>query len=975
MRLTSLGALLTLFFATTAAGQEIRFYIFDGDTGHGPLVNARVAIDGETRGVTNADGRFVATVKPGKHTVKVYTPARSATIESVIAAPGEVAEVIVTLSIGLKPIISVEQRVVEVSAVTDSKQQRQSGTVTGRCLSDKGQPLRGVQVFVLGQSSTATTEADGRFSLSVYAGQNAFSFIRAGHRNARRDNVAVKASESTDLGQIVMPFANPELEEFVVTAPYIEGGVAALVSERRETSNVVDVIGSEQMAQTGDSSAAGALKRVTGLSIVGGKYIYVRGMGERYSSTTLNGMYLPSPEPERRVVPLDMFPTGILSSVVVQKTYSANQSGEFGGGVVQLRTKRLPENDFFEASLSTGGRLGTTFTDGLTYEGGDYDYLGIDSGARAFPSRVYSETERTALRLCSIATRTGCLTPDDLTALGRAFPDTYDTSRRTVPLDFGGSISGGFVRTSGKYTFGGVSSLQYDQSWTRDRMERNTFRVSAGRLERSDGGDIDSLTRNIQLSGILELGLDIGRNHRIATTTLLLRNTDDETSQFTGTNADERSDVRVSRLRWIERELFTQQLRGEHTLSDYKLRWHYGLSLADRVEPNRRISQYDRGIGTDEPFGLSAKPEGNRRFYSDLDDIAHDLSTSVRYTIQAAGKSKTATFVELGGTGLIRDRVVETRRYKFQGPARQPESHDLLFARENIGNEMGQYRLLNTTQATDDYEAAQTVYGGYLTSEWGMLNSMRLMAGVRLESAAQSVSTFSPFTGDDPLEANLENTDILPSASATWLMSKAMQLRAGYGRTVSRPEFRELSAARFDDVTNRRSVVGNPELERALIDHYDLRWEYYLNTKDSISFAGFYKDFTSPIETKISCGADKTLTFRNSPSAHNVGGEFAWRKGLDSLGLGQTFLAGNVAVIQSNVDLGDSDGCETSSERPLEVRAHTLSIFSLVTTQRIHHGSGTFCTMCPVDASSRWAPAVYPMSTNSHVISSTLSSA
>ena len=304
------------------------------------------------------------------------------------------------------------------------------------------------------------------------------------------------------------------------------------------------------------------------------------------------------------MVPLDMFPTGILSSVVVQKTYSSDQPGEFGEGVVQLRTRRL--KDFVDVSLSTGVKMGTTFEDGLSYRGGEYDWLGIDSGARRFPSNVARVADETALRTCSIALRENCLQPEDLAELGRAFPDEYDTTTRTAPPNLGVSTSGGFVRSGSDLRFGGVASLQYDQDWVKELRTRDTFRINGGQVEKSDGGTVESLSRTIQLSGIVELGLELGKTHRFATTTLLLRNTDDEASQFVGTNADERSDVRVARLRWVERELFTQQFRGHHDLPEVELKWHYGFSLADRIEPNRRISQYDRGIGTEEAFGLSS---------------------------------------------------------------------------------------------------------------------------------------------------------------------------------------------------------------------------------------------------------------------------------------------------------------------------------------------------------------------------------
>ena len=519
--------LLMLMSLGLAQAADVRVYVFDGDEGHRPLPGISVSVNDVSVGTTNADGRVVTTQAPGQISIELKSSTRSAQLDAVPVIEGETTEVMVTLYLRLTPRTHIEHRPqAAASDVAVEETAGTPGTVTGRCVDEENAPISGAQVFVRGRSETVTTDRNGHFSLLLPAGDHALSMIRTGHRNGRVEKVTITAEQSIKVPDVVMPKSNPALEDFVVSAPYLEGGVAALVSERRETSSVVDVIGAEQMSQNGDSSAAGALKRVTGLTIVGGKYIYVRGMGERYSSTTLNGMFLPSPEPERRVVPLDMFPTGILSSVVVQKTYSSDQSAEFGGGVVQLRTRRLPEKPFFEASVSTGGRVGTTFARGLTYEGGDHDWLGFDSGARALPSSVKQATDDTALRLCSIALREGCLAPDDLTALGQAFPATYDASSMDVPLDVGASVSGGYVTRLNGIKFGGVTSVQYDQGWEKDVRTRNTFRISAGNLERSDGGEVERLVRTVQLSGILELGLDIYKSLKLATTTLFLRKTD-----------------------------------------------------------------------------------------------------------------------------------------------------------------------------------------------------------------------------------------------------------------------------------------------------------------------------------------------------------------------------------------------------------------------------------------------------------------
>ena len=298
---------------------------------------------------------------------------------------------------------------------------------------------------------------------------------------------------------------------------------------------------------------------------------------------------------------------------------------------------------------------------------------------------------------------------------------------------------------------------------------------------------------------------------------------------------------------------------------------------------------------------------------------------------------------------------METRRFKFQGPSGQSDPLNVLFADENIGPDMGQYRLQNTTQATDDYSAEQEVISAFIQSQWVAMKRLRFAGGLRMEDAVQDVQTFSPFSGDEPVGGRLANVDFA-SVSSTVSLTDDMQLRAGYGRTVSRPEFRELSPARFDDVTNRRSVVGNPELDRGLLDHFDLRWEWYFSGQDSLSIAGFYKSFTNPIEVKISCGADKTLTFRNSPEAENLGAEIAIRKDLGFIDLSEAYVSSNLALIDSTVDLGNSDGCETSSTRPLRVNRPMFE--SAIGLQAVDEaGTRPSCITSQVSASSKSAPA------------------
>ena len=407
---------------------------------------------------------------------------RTALLTSIPIIAGEVTEVLVTVWRSQAAHVQVEHhpdigRKVEASKL-NTKDLGPTGTITGRFMSPDQRFVAGVQIFVRGRPETASSNRDGAFTFKVPAGTHGISFIRSAYRTSRRDAVTVTANEVMKLGDIVLQPSNPSMEDYVVSVPYIEGGIAGLVSEQRDTSNVVETLGAEQMARSGDSDAASALTRVTGLTIMGGRYIYVRGMGDRYSATRLNGLFLPSPEPERRVVPLDLFPTGILSAVVVQKTFSPDQPGEFGGGVVQMRTRGLPEKSFFSASISSGYRMDTTFEETKAYPGGDLDWLGMDDGTRALPAAVRRAVDDTSLRTCSLALTENCLSFEELGEVGRAFPEGWDRSGILVPPDVGASISAGYVRSFGANKFGGVASLSYGQNWQAVERENNMFRIT-----------------------------------------------------------------------------------------------------------------------------------------------------------------------------------------------------------------------------------------------------------------------------------------------------------------------------------------------------------------------------------------------------------------------------------------------------------------------------------------------------------------
>jgi TonB-dependent receptor len=440
---------------------------------------------------------------------------------------------------------------------------------------------------------------------------------------------------------------------------------------------------------------------------------------------------------------------------------------------------------------------------------------------------------------------------------------------------------------------------------------------------------MEELENEIVLAGILVLGLDLAKGHRLRLTSLVDRITTDTARRYEGHNRDLGAPIRVSRLRWVERMLIVNQLRGEHDLSAHvpraklHLTWRYTFSAATRDEPDRRDYRYDLEDEAEDLWLLSNRPEGNSRFYSELTDYNHDVGVDVKSTFGAwLGLDATVR----GGINLMfKDRQVDTRRYHFldKGPLSRLEEVraaplEIAFAPEYVSPEGWQFQEF--TRPTDNYFASHRIWALYALADLPLVKGLTLSAGVRVEGSRQVVTTFELFNPEaDPDRAVLDDVDPLPAVGLTYRFYEKMLVRAYYARTVNRPDFRELSTATFNDVTGGRQIFGNPDLERATIDNYDLRWEWYPSRHTNISLAGFYKEFHQPIESVVIPSAQFSVTFDNARGARNMGLELAGRLdfGLLHRSLRDLYLAGNLAWIYSRVRLND-EGIQTSQQRPLQ---------------------------------------------------------
>lgn len=915
------GLALALALAGAARGEEAgRLDVYAFTPGGRPAAGVEVEA-GPARGRTGPDGAVRLSVPAGQHDVRLRWEGRPVGAVRLPIVWGEISEVIVHLAAEGPAAVDVEAPGWPRAPAEVPAEEIPVGAVTGRAVDARsGEPVAGARVLVRGWLDEGRTDAAGAFRVRVPAGAQTISVIHPDYATVTRE-VHVPAGGATALEVELTPTA-VELTAHRVTGYRLAGGLAALLEERRERQTVGEVLGAEQIAKSGDGDAAAALRRVTGLTVVDGKFVYVRGMGRRYSSTLLNGSTLPSTEPEKRVVPLDLFPTDVIESLAVQKSYSADLPGEFGGGTVQVRTRGIPDEPFFGASVSTTYREGTTGRDGLTYDGGDADFLGYDDGTRALPPAVKTAASFEPLVLEDPFTGEG-YPIEVLEALGAAMPNTWTAERKTVPPDLGLDVSFGDRTEALGGALGYRVGVGYDNGYQRRRGVQRAFGLGAnGALVPIVDYRTESLTNTVELSALASAGYAPAEGHEVSVDALWVRSTQDETEVYQGLLANDDATIRVTSLNYVEQQLMSTQVRGEHDTERLEVDWRYTFAYASRYQPDWRRTRFD----LDPALGasiLSNRPEGNQRLFNDLEDFNHDLSGGVGIPFPWVGGREAK--VGVGGGYVVRDRESATRRFKFihRGPrSRDPDvlaqPAERIFAPENLGADG--FTFEEITRATDNYEAQQTIEAFFATLDIPVLEAVDLSLGVRVERSRQEVTTFNLFSrAQDPQVADLDTTDVLPAVNLSWRLTDDLVLRTGYGRTLSRPDFRELSSAPFDQVIGAGVFIGNPDLDRTRIDNVDVRLEYYPATDELISIGAFYKRLDAPIETVILGGANRTITLENAEQGWNVGLELEARKGLGFIApfLEGFYAAGNLALIYSEVELG-STGIATEDERPLQ---------------------------------------------------------
>ena len=688
--------------------------------------------------------------------------------------------------------------------------------------------------------------------------------------------------------------------EIVVQGKYIPDVI-------RSTPQVVSVLSTEDIARTGAGDIAGALTQVTGLSVVGNGYVYVRGLGDRYSLAMLNGLPLPSPEPLKRVVPLDIFPTNIVASAVVQKSYSANYPAEFGGGVINLTTTVIPEESFLSVQTGISGDSETTSRLGYTHYGSSTDWTGYDGGARSIPGPLAKALAKgRPLGIDSLSPNLPLnqrlAEMQEITASLTNAATTLAQTNYDIPVNSSAELSAGLRTVFGDgIGLGIVGSFGFDNSWgTKDAIRQESNDPLLNNLN-SDGRQVTT-DNHVVVNGLFGAGIEFGE-HTVRWTNVYIHDTIKRTKLASGldTSSDEFNFIKQGTA-FYERQLFDTQLVGEFKFETFSVDMRGSYANSKRKAPYERsfLYKYDPSVG-DYVNNLSQTGKADISF-GDLNEDVYGAGIDLAYRLEgdiSATLTAGYAYSDTKRSSIRRDfRFISVDGALDANVAQ--ERPDYLLSDYNIYN----YNIVLSESSGQSgaaaYDAGLRVHGAYGMVDLEPMDGLGINIGVRYETAKEYVTPLNldgtPST--TVTSSALDNSYWLPAATITWNFAEDMQLRLNASKTIARPQFRELANQVYQDIDSDRQFLGNPFLVDSKLFNAEARYEWYFGRNERFTLAGFYKKIDNPIEafSDQSTGSVRT-SFVNAPSAKLFGAEIDVQKNFSLDSMGGLFVDRSLVIV------------------------------------------------------------------------------
>ncbi|UXP30590.1 TonB-dependent receptor [Reichenbachiella agarivorans] len=808
------------------------------------------------------------------------------------------------------------------------------GTVTDR---SNGEPLFGVAAVVAGTTKGAVTDFDGKFEFQLEPGVYNLQFSFVSFERINITDVVVDAGEVTVLHNIMMNESVETLEAVVVSAEAIRSSETALLTVKRKSPALMDGISAASFDKIGDSDAGDAVKRVTGVSVEGGKYVFVRGLGDRYTKTMLNNVDIPGLDPDRNSLQIDIFPTSLLNNMMVAKSFTADMPADFTGGMVNIETKDFPDERIFDISVSTGFNPSMHFNDNyLSYKGSSTDWLGFDDGQRSLPQYAKETTIPTPLSAIG-----GQYTEQEVNTFVNSFDPNMAAQRSTSFMDYGVSATYGDQTSVGSGKLGYIFSLSYKNSTKYyDDVVYGEYQLSSdlsrNELQYSLIQDGERGESNVLLAGLAGLAY---KTH-LSKYKLMVMHLQNGESTAMKLNIDNDGDAAIGQsgyqasadnLSYNQRGLTNVMLNGEHNNSNgnWNVEWKLASTFSNMVDPDIRRTAFTITPSGNSVFSPGAGGYPSRTWrYLDEVNLVGKIDVARKYMFLGEDAK-----VKFGVSHVYKQRDYEILTYNMQFFGSQPDfggDPDKVLEDQYIyPNGPVYFQTGNNTPNPNAYNSNLNNTAFYISNEFNPLTNLKAIVGLRAEKFTQRHTgrdiEYASF-GENGNGNNLDNEkvldalDLFPTVNLVYSLTETMNLRGSYSRTIARPSFKELSFAQIiDPMTNRIFDGGlyafdgswDGNLHESNINNFDLRWETYMQQGQILSVSAFYKTFQDPIElVRIPLQATSTeYQPRNVGDGTLFGLELEFRKNLDFIAqfLESFSINGNMTLVKSEIQMTDTE--------------------------------------------------------------------
>ncbi|MGF1555051.1 TonB-dependent receptor domain-containing protein, partial [Paucihalobacter sp.] len=799
--------------------------------------------------------------------------------------------------------------------------QAQTGKVTGKILDGEfNDVLAFANVIVKDSQKGTTSDFDGVYSIDLEPGFYTLVYSFIGYETKAITDVEVTSNGVLEINVTLRP-SSATLDEVVITTSARRNTEEAVLNIQRNSAVLLDGLSIESIKKSGASDIASAIRTVPGVSVQSGKYVYVRGLGDRYTKSILNGMDIPGLDPDKNTVQMDIFPTNILENIIVIKSGSADLPADFTGGVVNIVTKDFPSKKTMNFSVSGGFNPDMHFNSSyVNYEGSGTDFLGFDNGNRELPISPTTTIPNPASANNS-----------SLEGITRSFNRTLDTQRENSMPNFSLGFNYGNQFEVAGNKLGLIASIDYkNETLYYEGFENGIYQKNEDRdifdlrFDRRQFGDLGQ--NNVLLSGLVGLTYKT-TNSKYNFNVLHIQNGESQAATFNQlTEISNDINVDKDNLEYYQRSITNLLFSGKHNSTDnnFIIEWAVAPTFSKVEDKDVRLTTFI--LNEDGSSVISSDAGFPQRLWRDLDEsnLIGKLDFTKKYTFLDNKAS-----LKFGTLGSYKKRNYDIFSYEiaFRNTGNEDITRgfngdpNAILAPENIWTpetNRGSF-IRGNFEPANSFESNQNTAAFYVSNEFKLANKLRTIVGLRAEYFT-TIFTGQNNAGTEIFdkEKTIDAFDLFPSANFIYELNEKSNLRLSYSRTTARPTFKELSVVQIPDLLTGIIFLGNIDLKPSYMNNFDFRYEFFGEKAQMFAISAFYKNFKDPIEiVAFSNVAPNQFTPRNSNEATVVGIEFEGRKNFNFIAesLRDLSLNINISLIESEIEMPKGAGQEFESRQ------------------------------------------------------------